>query len=187
MIPEWVFMNPLPGYEMDRNKRLTAIYAKPIDIKAKTDFDWVYQNTRYFTRWLHKSVLKIGIANLPEVAALTTDTDEVPRVRVRVRQHPDSNGSVKIEPTRNPYIWYIKDDQYGSKPVGNVILEILVDKGPYGHGRALEVIKVRPLGDIDGSGKAPPRSAFKNVSARLSLYGSWKKPFKQVMLTKNGK
>jgi len=150
MTPEWVFMNPLPGYEMSRNKRLMALYSPPLEVQAKLDWDWVYQNTRLATRWRHKSVLKI------RMLAQTNDVaDQISSYEVSVRVHPASQGAVRIEPTRNPFVWHIKGGQHGEEPPGNVILVVTVKGGPHeAHGSTLAVLKVRPLGDIDGNGRA---------------------------------
>jgi len=162
IVPEWIFDNPLRGYKMSRNKRLTAVYSRPLPVHARLDWDWVYQNTRVATGWQHKCVLKIAV---PQPA--DSLTNEVRPYEVSVTAHPASQGEVRIEPTRNPFVWYIRGGKYDEQRTGNVILVVRVKSRPVpaldstsavlpmpGEGATLAVLKVRPLGDIDGNGEA---------------------------------
>ncbi|MBN2584972.1 MAG: M28 family peptidase [Planctomycetes bacterium] len=124
------------------------IMPEAIAATAATDVSWVYQNTLVGTKGRHRAVMTIHVTDDPNGNA---------HYAVAVTVDPTSTGSVTLQSTANPLVWYVLGGTHDVAPVGNVKLNVTITGTDHGgSGKASAALTVRLLGDINVDGGVEP-------------------------------
>lgn len=122
----------------------SLVVVPQIEVTAELDWDWVYQNGTMTTEHRHLSVLTITIGDDPYGS---------PAYAITINTGKQNTDGVLVEATANPRVWRLRGGRAGIEPVGDLLVGVAVEglaRDAYG-GTAIPV-RVRYLGDIDGSG-----------------------------------